>query len=336
MEKEPSLADWQRLYEAALRFKEAAPWQWMGDLQVFGVRDPEGDAVDYCSILGNLGDVFGLVAYLGSEGLVSLSRVARAKQRDAFEAYARQNCLSVFFGSRSELTERDRAVIKALGLKFRGSTAWPLFRRQLPGYYPWYLTAEEARFFAALIEQATSFCLELKDNPGLLEPPQPDLVLVRVYDRERGWQSTWFSPPPHVLPVAVPGKAALKRIAAQFPRSNACWETGFFFLPATVREEETGRPFFPLVMLWVDRDSGMILHMEMARYGQWQALAESFTAAAAAARRLPAEIATTQEEVAVLFQDLACGLGINVKKERSAKSFAAARKYLFQGMGPRL
>ncbi|MBC7346928.1 MAG: hypothetical protein H5U00_05650 [Clostridia bacterium] len=110
---------------------------------------------------------------------------------------------------------------------------------------------------------------------------------------------------------------------------------GFFFLPAAVREEETGRPFFPLVMFWVDRASRLILHMEMARYGQWQALAESFTAAAAPARRLPAEIVTPQEEVAVLFQDLARGLGITVKKARNAKSFAAAKKTLLQDMGTR-
>lgn len=111
MEKEPSPADWQKLCEAALHFKEAAPpGSGLATCRLSASGTRKFDTIGYCSVLGNLGDVFGLVAYLGSEGLVSLSRVARAKQRDTLEAFVQQNCLSLFFGSRSELTEKDRDI----------------------------------------------------------------------------------------------------------------------------------------------------------------------------------------------------------------------------------
>lgn len=203
-------------------------------------------------------------------------------------------------------------MIRALGLKFREKNEWPVLRRQRPDYCPWYLNT--------FIEQATAFCLEFKDNPHLLNPPRQDLVLVHVYQGEQGWQSTWVTPPPHRLPLMVPDELGLKKLVSQFRRSGACWETGFFYLPAPVKEEGEERPYFPLVTLWVDRAPGLILHMEMTRYGQWQVLAESFVAALTAAQTLPAQIVTPQEELAVLLRDLAARLGTELKKEKGRRS----------------
>lgn len=38
---QPSLQEWKALYGAALEFKELAPWDWMHDCDIFGVKDPE-------------------------------------------------------------------------------------------------------------------------------------------------------------------------------------------------------------------------------------------------------------------------------------------------------
>ena len=32
----PSLHEWKALYEAAIEFKELAPWDWMHDTDIFG------------------------------------------------------------------------------------------------------------------------------------------------------------------------------------------------------------------------------------------------------------------------------------------------------------
>lgn len=39
--KAPTLAEWSSLYQAAMRIKEIAPWQWMEETDIFGVQDPE-------------------------------------------------------------------------------------------------------------------------------------------------------------------------------------------------------------------------------------------------------------------------------------------------------
>jgi hypothetical protein len=33
----PNLEEWSRLYEAAMRVKEMAPWEWMTEEELFGV-----------------------------------------------------------------------------------------------------------------------------------------------------------------------------------------------------------------------------------------------------------------------------------------------------------
>ncbi|HBK61669.1 MAG TPA: hypothetical protein DDZ84_12920, partial [Firmicutes bacterium] len=68
----PSLEVWRKLHEAADGFKAIEAWTWMSDASIFGVRDPVTGTVAYCSVIGELGELLGLVAYLGAVGLRAL------------------------------------------------------------------------------------------------------------------------------------------------------------------------------------------------------------------------------------------------------------------------
>ena len=60
---------WKKLYEATLAFGSIEPWEWMSDTDVFGVQNPEDGEIGYSCVLGELGEVLGLVGYLGTDGL---------------------------------------------------------------------------------------------------------------------------------------------------------------------------------------------------------------------------------------------------------------------------
>ena len=66
--------------------------------------------------------------------------------------------LTVSFEDRKFLRKPDFQVIKELELKFRGRNSWPLFRSYQPGYLPWYLTKDEARYLTLALQQA--ICVE--------------------------------------------------------------------------------------------------------------------------------------------------------------------------------
>src|SRR3989442_1138669 len=71
----PTLAEWRSLYDAAMRFKDGAPWRWVADDQNFGIRNPEDGVVSYCSIMGHGRMQFGLAVYPGDVGRLTMFRM---------------------------------------------------------------------------------------------------------------------------------------------------------------------------------------------------------------------------------------------------------------------
>lgn len=139
----PSLQDWEKLYEAAMEFKEIESWNWMWDSDIFGVQNPENDEIGYCCIMGRMGEHFALAVYLGTEGLDGYLRIQSGEILPGdVDILHLQKCLMASFEDRDFLQKPDLQVIKELGLKFRGRNSWPLFRSYRPGYHPWYLTKE--------------------------------------------------------------------------------------------------------------------------------------------------------------------------------------------------
>jgi hypothetical protein len=49
-DKQPSHQDLKALYSAAIEFKNAAPWDWMHDSDLFGVKDPVSGETGYCQV----------------------------------------------------------------------------------------------------------------------------------------------------------------------------------------------------------------------------------------------------------------------------------------------
>src|ERR1044071_8695415 len=63
-----SPALWKALTAAADEFSRLAPWEWMGDSQVIGLRHPVSKEVLLGSILGRLRSMFALLLYRNAAG----------------------------------------------------------------------------------------------------------------------------------------------------------------------------------------------------------------------------------------------------------------------------
>ena len=61
--------EWRGLYEAVVRVKEMAPWEWMTEADAFGVQNPETDEPGFVSVMGMLGEHYAVSLYRGSEGI---------------------------------------------------------------------------------------------------------------------------------------------------------------------------------------------------------------------------------------------------------------------------
>ena len=343
MEEEPTISDWKALYQAALEFKEIEAWTWMYDSDVFGVQDPAGGEIGYCCIMGNLGEMFALALYLGSEGLESYMRVASEPPMvspEALETMLTQKCLMASFGSREELTKEDRQVIKRLGLKFRGRTAWPLFRSYRPAYHPWYLTIDEARFLTLALQQAREVCLRFKGDPALFDPPQEELWFVRVPE-ETGegliWKDAWLEPDlleEEELPTVPIDELRLARLKKAVQFMDAIWEMDFFLSPSAVQESKGERPYYPYLTMTVDHRSGFIFGTDLAPpESHLIEFPLRFLALAERLKKLPTELWVKREDAYDLLEPLTSRLGIELYLVDELESLEEARTALGRFMG---
>ena len=341
---QPSMEEWRELYEAAVAFAEAAPWQWMWDSDQFGVQDPESGEIGYGSVMGRLGQHFALAVYRGSEGLAGLWQMREEgprAQRDPMAVLTLQDCLMASCEDRGLLKKADLDLIKALGLKFRGRNAWPLFRSYQPGYAPWFLTAPEARFLTQCLQQALEVAHRFRENPDLLPMPEPQgesLVRVPVKQGDRWvWKDTLQRPAP-LRPLQAEASPPMDEARLQhlreLPSTRGVLQMDSFYSNATIKGEEDERPWYPQIVLAADAESGFILGTELVRADEVPAtLVKQFMGILARVGQRPERIEVHREELRVLLKSAAARLGIRVIRVQRLPALDAARRELTAFLG---
>lgn len=264
MNKAPSMKEWQRLYDVALEFKKLDCWNWMYDDTLFGVQNPEDGEIGYCCIMGNLGAMFAIAVHLGTDGLEGYFRIQSGETEGTDPMLASQKCLMASFENRNYLQKEDLQIVKKLGLKLRGRNEWPVFRSYMPGYFPWFLTKNEALFLTTAIEQAMDVVLRFREDDGLLTSPGGDECLVRVPDKTEDivlWKDRWMSPAPAKKTIIIDDRVdetRIQRIKKKAVSVDAVWEIDIAFAPTPIREKKE-RPFFPRMFAVMDHHSGFDL-----------------------------------------------------------------------------
>jgi hypothetical protein len=355
---------WKKLYDAAIALREIESWRWMSDAQVFGVQNPDNQEIGYCCVLGELGEVLGLVVYLGSVGLEQYRKVQSGKLRaDSLEIVYGQSCLTAWFSNRGDLDKYDIKIASQLGLQFRGRAAWPQFRSFRPGYHPWFLTEDEAKYLTLCLEQTRDVALRIRTNPEWLSAPSKGRYRVRVpvenpdpsvaeahhvaqpamseslagqpllfadLARSQPWQwcDQWLNPAPLPKPVirSVPlDEDRLLRIKNASCGHHGIWEIDGAYISEAVDGDE--RPFFPYMMLCVDHDSGFILATVLAQPSTWESeFAETFLGSVEQQKLLPEKLWLRKEALRALFEPLATQLDVSVEMTSKLTAVNQARR----------
>jgi len=335
----PTLDEWRRLYQAALELKKRAPWEWMYEDEIFGVRNPESSEIGYVSIMGANGEHLALAVYLGSEGLDGFWLMESGEASDAPTVLLEVPQLQASFEDQEMIEKQDRKVMKALGYKFRGRQAWPQFRSYRPGCGPWFLSAAEARFLAIAIEQALDVVARLEADPELLDSPgDEDEYLVRVQTKQ-GWEDQWLAPdlvsmPP---PPAVDTKR-LEKMRQERSRGPLTLEADLFALPTFIQNEPNTRPYIPYTLMVVEADSGFIVGVELliaepSLDAVWAQIAPKFLDTLEKLEALPFRLAVSDERLQNILMPIAAGLGIRLQATDELPALDEARAALTHMQG---
>jgi hypothetical protein len=279
--------------------------------------------------------VLALCVYRGSEGLEIFQRMREGDSgQNVDEMAAAQCCLMGEFADRSALKEQELAIIKDLGLQCRGPKAYPVFRSYLPGYHPWFLSDEEARYLTLVFDAAIQFIGLMRAQPDVLRGHGADNYLV--YQLHRGiklpqsWSTSWQAPAPlpHTPSLIGPvPEERLREIMSEKLTRAAAWEVGSFIVPnATIAEGD--RPYYARILLALESQSGIVLASDTipAFEDGCAALRDFILSTIRDHHVLPQEIRVSDARLAQVLKLIAPLLGITSSLHRKLPALLAAKR----------
>ncbi|MDW8309895.1 MAG: hypothetical protein RMK20_11040 [Verrucomicrobiales bacterium] len=338
------------LLAAADEFLRQAPWRWMSDSQVIGLKHPQTGEVLLCSVLGNLGQLYALQVYRREAGhrwlLTTVADDVQGEpwawfQEKGFEA----DLIEVEFTTRADLWREDRAALTAAAyspIRKRGHV-WPLFRSILPGYLPWPVNAEEARTLLFALPRALAVARLAQACPNLWDDHPPGEVAFVPEDFDpagdalRPEDINWHPllPPAEPMPAPVTlSEGKLRRFAALPQAQGFQLELDTFYLPRALTGPE--RPWFPTVALAVDRASGLVVSFKISEQlttDPSPMLASVLSKALDYLRHRPESLHVRRSRVARMLEPVAAQLDIPVRLEPELPALNEACAGLEQMLG---
>ena len=291
----------RELYDAAIAFQSLAPWRWMDNADLFAVSLHGAGQTYYCTVMGALHNDFGLAVFPGEEGCAGLLRLLNDElDPESLDPLMHMSSLSLTFVDRADLHHRDYRAIRSLDLKFRGKNAWPVFRSQHRGYWPWHLDEAEAATLAQVLRHAATVATFVRDGALDLRSVVESGDVVTMTLRDGRWATT-LQPLPEMPEPELPrafDRSHLRDIAAAIGYSEATWEVDLFVVPARIQESRNSRPFAPRCILVTD-EVGLIVDAHLL--GPLPSIDEcqdTFVAMLERAPALPSEIRVPRPDAA--------------------------------------
>src|SRR3989442_11493343 len=256
----------RKLFDLAIQVKDLKPWRWMEETDLIGIENPETGEIGFIRVMGSLGEHEAVALYLGAEGLYEFIDL-HTDDSSTPERVLENRHLQAAFSERKYLEKEDRDLIKQLGLKFRGD--WPMFRSYRPGYLPWFVTLNEARFLIHALSQISAVAKSVRDEAQPFHPTgrvEKDGYIMRVARKEGSaliWEDqVWRIPRPTHESVVIPiDNATLERLKL-LPQTKLEMEADLILAPARIGKSGQ-RPLALYLFMIADRDSGFIFGNEL-------------------------------------------------------------------------
>jgi hypothetical protein len=267
-----SAETWKALVAAADEFNRLAPWEWMHDSHVIGLRHPVTREVLLSSILGRLRQVFALFVYRNDAGRRwILNTILNDGEPSGFEdedSAFEQDAVKVEFVLKRELVKEDQAVLAAAGFTpaAKRGRGWPRFHSVVPGAYPWHVTQAEAETLLFALPRVAAVAKLLRAQPQMWDdhcdgqigfvPDEFDPARTELRPELMRWEPMF--PPLEPTPAEVSLSEEVLAQLNRLPQAKGFHlELDVSYAPYPISCED--RPRFPKLALAVDRESGAVV-----------------------------------------------------------------------------
>ncbi len=266
-----SLETWKALLAAADEFSRLAPWVWMHDSYIVGLRHPVTKEVLLSSILGRMKTMFALLVYRGDTGhrwlLNTIMNDGDPGGLEGEDSAFEQDAVKLEFTRKQELLKEDRAVLESAGYSpvVKRGSVWPQFRSLVSGGYPWHISQAEAETMLYALPRVAAAAKLMREHPEIWDTHlEGDIAFVPDdFDPAAGElrvdQLDWHPmiPPPETMPELVAFDDATNARLLKLPKAKGFHlELDLSYGNMAVAYED--RPRFPKMAIAVDRASGFV------------------------------------------------------------------------------
>ncbi|MEM6765514.1 MAG: hypothetical protein AAF824_05750 [Bacteroidota bacterium] len=253
---------WVKMYTLALELLTLAPWNWMFDVDVFGVQHPDSRETGYCSIKGsgNLKHV-GFYLFKGDQGLSSYELLYEKEYDHLLESENKflLDSLVLTYLPYDRLPEVDKELVRSLSISENTSGLWPVFRDYTPGWLPWrFETSYQISWMTVGLEQTLEVARRFKEDQNMLDHSDEgdDLILIRTPRQEHDkiiWQDVWKQVESKTKPTPQieVNQLYLKSNTSALSLKKKEWILDIFFFPTPISTNHP-RPYFPKMLIAVD------------------------------------------------------------------------------------
>jgi hypothetical protein len=258
---------WRRILQLAKEVHELAPWDWLHEDDIFGVRVPETGELYFISILGSAGEFNAITAYKGSRALGMFWEIySREYGRLAAERIMTIPHIMLSFGDRNMLRPEQLEIIRESGIKFRGSGSWPLIDETVPGYVPVMPGDESLYFMVDILEQVLDVAGRAEKDAGFILPEEcnDNTYLIREKSETDGvpaWMDKYREIEADNIDYRVEVSKETIRDLDQLPMRTGTLQLDLVMIPAPVKDDASPG-YFPFMLLLCNKKSGIVEGME--------------------------------------------------------------------------
>ena len=337
---------WKALLAAADEFNRLAPWVWMHDSHIVGLRHPVTKEVLLASILGRMRTMFALLVYRGDAGhrwlLNTIMNDGDSGGLEGEDSAFEQDAVKVEFTRKQELLKADRAVLEAAGYSptVKRGSVWPVFRSLVSGGYPWHITQAEAETMLFVLPRVAAAAKLMREHPEVWETHlEGDIAFLPddfnpVAGELREEQLDWLPmiPPPETMPELVSFDDATTARLLKLPQANGFHlELDLSYGNMAVAYED--RPRFPKMAMAVDRASGFVGGVRLSDLNDPDGAATLGTVllnALTGSGHRPETVRVQRTRVAMMLSRVAKELEIPVHQDLELNELNVARQSLEQ------
>ena len=313
------------------------PWTVVSDSDLILFEDRGSGEMCYCSVMGALGQVYSLHAFIGSAGYQVYQAIATQEPGIAESIYSLSRSVFVEWVARVELTPPDKELLRKVGVSSKPGGRVPMFRALRPGYQPWFPTEAEARMLLGCLGAAGAVLDHLNTEAGSLLWDQAHHYPQAIPGGNGKYKIARTKLPQRSRAVLELPNIDEKRVAAILKSGwpvKGVLELDCFHSRATIGKKHERKACLGMAMA-IDAKTAFAFPPQLTEPGQpiAELLPDVLMTAIETSHSIPLEVHVRDRDQKHQLDRLARELGFKLKATESLPAFDFAKEHLTELLG---